>query len=86
MENIMIMYSSYNCGYCDLAKKLLNEKGIQFKDINIQVETEKRNEMLQKSNGRRTVPQIFYKDLHIGGYQELKKLDLSGKLDSILDG
>ena len=42
--------------------------------------------MLQKSNGRRTVPQIFYKDLHIGGYQELKKLDLSGKLDSILDG
>ena len=82
----MIIYSSYNCGYCDLAKKLLNEKGISFKEINIQVEIEKRDEMLQKSNGRRTVPQIFYKDLHIGGYQELKKLDLSGKLDNILDG
>ena len=80
------MYSSYNCGYCDLAKKLLTEKDIQFKEINIQVETEKREEMLQKSNGRRTVPQIFYKDLHIGGYQELKKLDLSGELDNILDG
>ena len=86
MENFMTIYSSYNCGYCDLAKKLLNEKGILFKEINIQVETEKRDEMLQKSNGRRTVPQIFYKDLHIGGYQELKKLDLSGKLDNILDG
>jgi len=82
----MIIYSSYNCGYCDLAKKLLNEKGISFKEINIQVEIEKRDEMLQKSNGRRTVPQIFYKDLHIGGYQELKKLDLSGKLDNILNG
>ncbi len=82
----MIIYSSYNCGYCDLAKKLLNEKGISFKEINIQVEIEKRDEMLQKSNGRRTVPQIFYKDLHIGGYQELKKLDLSGELDNILDG
>ena len=86
MDNSILMYSSHNCGYCDLAKKLLNEKGIQFKEINIQVETGKRDEMLQKSNGRRTVPQIFYKDLHIGGYQELKKLDLSGKLDSILDG
>mgnify|MGYP000458325765 FL=1 len=82
----MIIYTSYNCGYCDLAKKLLNEKGISFKEINIQVEIEKRDEMLQKSNGRRTVPQIFYKDLHIGGYQELKKLDLSGELDNILDG
>ena len=86
MENVMIIYTSYNCGYCDLAKKLLNEKGTSFKEINIQVEIEKRDEMLQKSNGRRTVPQIFYKDLHIGGYQELKKLDLSGELDNILDG
>ena len=86
MENVMIIYTSYNCGYCDLAKKLLNEKGTSFKEINIQVEIEKRDEMLQKSNGRRTVPQIFYKDLHIGGYQELKKLGLSGELDNILDG
>ena len=47
MDNSILMYSSHNCGYCDLAKKLLNEKGIQFKEINIQVETEKRDEMLQ---------------------------------------
>ena len=58
----------------------------QYDEINIQNFPEKRDEMLMKSNGKRTVPQIFFKNLHIGGFDELKKLDVSGKLDSILDG
>ena len=49
-------------------------------------DSSQRDTMLERANGKRTVPQIFFKNLHIGGFEELKKLDVSGKLDSILDG
>ena len=86
MSNNIIVYSSNFCNYCVQAKKLLEKLNLSYNEINIQNFPEKRDEMLLKSNGKRTVPQIFFKNLHIGGFEELKKLDVSGKLDSILDG
>ena len=86
MSDQIIIYSSYNCGYCDLAKKLLDQKQIKYQEINIQDDPSQRDIMLERANGKRSVPQIFFKNLHIGGFEELRKLDVSGKLDSIFDG
>ena len=84
MKNITI-YSSNNCGYCELAKSLLDSLNYQYHEINIQKIPDKRDEMLRKSNGRRTVPQIFINDLHVGGYDELNKLHLKGKLTELIN-
>ena len=86
MESPIIIYSSINCGYCEMAKKLLDEKKINYQEINLYEETYKREEMLNKSNGKRTVPQIFYGNIHIGGYEDLKMLELSGKLEKMING
>ena len=85
MSDQIIIYSSYNCGYCDLAKKLLDKKQIKYQEINIQDDPSQRDVMLERANGKRTVPQIFFKELHIGGFEELNKLEMSGTLDKILD-
>ena len=84
MKNIII-YSSNNCGYCELAKSLLDSLNYQYQEINIQEMPDKRDEMLRKSNGRRTVPQIFINDLHVGGCDELNKLHLKGKLTELIN-
>jgi len=84
MNKEILIYSSYNCGYCDRAKKLLNEKKISYKEINIQDNPNEREAMLKKANGRRTVPQIFIKDVHIGGFQELHKIVIEGNLENYL--
>ena len=84
MKNIII-YSSNNCGYCELAKSLLDTLNYQYHEINIQEMPDKRDEMLRKSNGRRTVPQIFISDLHVGGYDELNKLHLKGELTELIN-
>ena len=84
MNKEILIYSSYNCGYCDRAKKLLNEKKISYREINIQDNPTEREVMLKKSNGRRTVPQIFIKDVHIGGFQELHKIVIEGNLEKYL--
>ena len=84
MKNIII-YSSNNCGSCELAKSLLDSLNYQYQEINIQEMPDKRDEMLRKSNGRRTVPQIFINDLHVGGYDELNKLHLKGKLTELIN-
>ena len=68
------------CNFCDAAKRLLVRNNIPFKEINIALEEGKREEMLTKSNGRKTIPQIFFNDLHIGGYQELRELEKKGEL------
>ena len=81
----IIIYSSNNCGYCELAKNLLDSLSYQYQEINIQEMPNKRDEMLRKSNGRRTVPQIFVGDVHVGGYDELNKLHLKGKLTALLN-
>ncbi len=84
MDKEILIYSSYNCGYCDRAKKLLEEKSISYREINIQDNPTEREVMLKKANGRRTVPQIFINEVHIGGFQELHKIVIEGNLEKYL--
>ena len=72
------------CNFCDAAKRLLSRNNIPFNEINIALEEGKREEMLKKSNGRRTIPQIFIEDYHVGGYVELRALENKGELDNLL--
>ena len=83
MKNI-IVYSGPMCGYCDAAKRLLERNNLEFTDIDVSTKDGLRDEMTKKANGRRTIPQIFFNDEHIGGYQELRDLEKSGKLLSSL--
>ena len=83
MKNILI-YTGPSCNFCDAAKRLLNRNNIPYKEINIALEQGKREEMLEKSNGRRTIPQIFFNELHIGGYQELRELEKKGELQDLV--
>ena len=84
MTNNIIVYSSNFCHYCVQAKKLLERLNLSYQEINIQNFPEKREEMLSKSNGKRTVPQIFVNNYHVGGYDELNSLVQKGEFDSIL--
>ena len=84
MKNVTV-YMGPMCAYCDAAKRLLNKKNIPFKEINIALEEDKMSEMLEKSNGMKTIPQIFIENKHIGGYDELRDLENKGELDKLLD-
>jgi glutaredoxin 3 len=78
------MYSSAVCPYCIRAEKLLNRKGVtDIEKIRIDLEPERREEMIRRT-GRRTVPQLFIGDVHVGGCDDLLALDRQGKLDLIL--
>ena len=77
------MYSTGVCPYCVLAEKLLVSKGVAVEKIRVDLDTEKRGEMMQLT-GRRTVPQIFVGETHVGGYDDLAALDQAGKLDELL--
>jgi glutaredoxin 3 len=83
MKNITV-YMGPMCSYCDAAKRLLNKKNIPFKEINIALEEGKMEEMLKKSNGMKTIPQIFIENSHIGGYDELRALENKGELDKLI--
>lgn len=84
MANITI-YTSPICPYCVKAKALLKQKGFeQIHEIDISKSDESRDEMMTKSNGRRTVPQIFINGTHVGGCDDLYALDKEGKLDPLL--
>ena len=74
MKNILI-YTGPSCNFCDAAKRLLNRNNLDYKVIDVSKGPELRDEMIQKANGRRTIPQIFFNDEHIGGYQELRDLE-----------
>ena len=80
----IVIYTGIRCAHCDWAKALLNKKNVEFVEYNVSMDPEKRDEMLKKSNGLRTVPQIFIGDSHIGGNLELQALEREGKLDSLL--
>ena len=84
MKNITV-YTGPMCSYCDAAKRLLNKKNIPFKEINIALEKGKMEEMLKKSNGMKTIPQIFIENSHIGGYDELRALENKGELDKLIN-
>ena len=84
MTNKIIVYTSDYCSYCVQAKKLLQNKGFDFDELNIQNDDNLRNEMLEKSNGMRTVPQIFINNTNVGGYTELAALVASGDIENLL--
>jgi glutaredoxin 3 len=78
------MYSTAVCPYCINAERLLTSKGVtEINKIRIDLQPELRDEMMQKT-GRRTVPQIYIDDRHIGGFDDLRALDLAGGLDPLL--
>ena len=78
------IYTKFMCPYCTRAKRLLEEKGAAFEEYDITMGGPKRAEMLQRANGRSTVPQIFIDDRHIGGSDDLAALNAAGKLEPLL--
>jgi glutaredoxin 3 len=79
----VVMYTTGWCPYCARARKLLQTKGVGFEEIDVEAQPEKRAEM-QTRSGRRTVPQIFIGDQHVGGSDDLHALEDAGKLDGLL--
>jgi glutaredoxin 3 len=83
MPNIT-MYCTAVCPYCNMAEKLLQKKGVtEINKIRIDLDPVKQGEMIERT-GRRTVPQIYIDDFHVGGFDDLSALDVDGKLDPLL--
>jgi glutaredoxin 3 len=80
------IYTKFMCPYCTRAKRLLTDKGASFDEYDITMGGPQRDEMLQRSGGRSTVPQIFIDGQHVGGSDDLAALDQAGKLDPMLAG
>jgi glutaredoxin 3 len=78
------MYSTMFCPYCARARSLLQRKGVAFTDVDVDVEPERRDEMIRRAHGGYTVPQIFIDGEHIGGSDDLVALDQAGRLDAKL--
>ena len=78
------MFSGPLCNFCEAAKRLLLRNNLEFNEIDVSTKNDLRDEMIKKANGRRTIPQIFFDDKHIGGYQELRALEKSGELNNLL--
>jgi glutaredoxin 3 len=79
----IVMYSTGWCPYCLRARALLERKGLAFREIKVDEDPAERAAMLARSGGRRTVPQIFIGERHVGGFDELYALDKSGELDTL---
>lgn len=79
------IYTTPICGYCHAAKRLLTQKGVAFEEIDVMQDPTQRTEMTQRSNGGRTVPQIFINGTHVGGCDDLYALERAGKLDPMLE-
>ena len=78
------IYTSPLCGYCHAAKRLLTQKGVDFHEVDILANPDRKPEMISRSGGGRTVPQIFVGDTHVGGCDDLYALERAGKLDPLL--
>lgn len=78
------IYSSMFCPFCHRAKKLLSAKGVAFTEIDVDMDAARRREMMDRANGRHTVPQIFIDGVHVGGSDDLAALDRAGRLDPML--
>tara|TARA_Y100000741_G_scaffold89561_1_gene66207 strand:+ start:571 stop:825 length:255 start_codon:yes stop_codon:yes gene_type:complete len=83
MKKITV-YTGPVCNYCDAAKRLLKRNNALFTEINIAEVDGALDEMLKKSNGKRTIPQIFFDEQHIGGYEEIRALEKDNKLQDLL--
>lgn len=80
------IYTKFGCGYCVRAKRLLDQKDVDYTEYDITLGGPKRDEMMKRAPGARTVPQIFIGDTHVGGSDELHALDREGRLDALLGG
>jgi glutaredoxin 3 len=78
------LYTSPLCGYCHAAKRLLSAKGVPFTEIDVSGDRDRRAEMVRRSNGGRTVPQIFIGEELVGGFDDMNALERAGRLDAIL--
>jgi glutaredoxin 3 len=78
------IYTTRYCPYCHAAKRLLSHKGVDFVEIDVSGDAKRRGEMVARSNGRMTVPQIFIGAVHVGGFDDLSALDRAGRLDPLL--
>jgi glutaredoxin 3 len=80
------IYTTPICPYCAMAKRLLDRKGVAYREIDVSRDPALRAAMTQRANGRRTVPQIFIGTVHVGGSDDLHDLEDAGKLDPLLAG
>ena len=83
MKNIT-MYTGPMCSFCEAAKRLFSRNNLKYEEIDISTKENLRDEMIKKSNGKRTIPQIFFNDYHVGGYVELRALEKENKLKDLL--
>lgn len=86
MTTPFLMYASRFCPFCHAAAQLLSNRGIEFEEIDVDMDPARRAEMMQRAGGRHTVPQIFAGERHIGGCDDLYALERSGGLDALLAG
>ncbi|MDH4583195.1 glutaredoxin 3 [Pseudomonas sp. BN415] len=82
--NDVILYTTRTCPYCVAAKSLLQRKGVRATEVDVQFDPERFREMLERSGGRRSVPQIFIGSRHVGGFDDLAALERQGQLDPLL--
>ena len=80
------IYTTPWCPYCIRAKRLLDEKGAAYREIDVMGDSDARAEMMRRANGRRTVPQVFIGGTHVGGSDDLYALERAGRLDALLAG
>lgn len=80
-----VLYGTAYCPFCIRAKALLEKKGVDYKEIRVDLQPLLRREMMEQSNGKHTVPQIFIGDIHVGGCDELFALERQGRLDPLLN-
>jgi len=81
----VIIYTGAMCNYCSAAKHLLNKKEVDYTEFDISIDASKMQEMQERTKGARTIPQIFIGKTYVGGYDELKALEVAGKLNSLLE-
>ncbi len=85
MTKSIVIYSKDYCPYCKMAKALLNQKGVAFTEYEVSEDAARMAEMIERSGGGRTVPQIFIGDVHVGGGTDIVALDRAGGLDPLLE-
>ena len=83
MKSVEI-YTSPMCGFCHAAKRLLNQKGVEFSEVDVLMHPGRKPEMVQRAGGKHTVPQIFIGTRHVGGCDDLFELERQGRLDNLL--
>lgn len=83
--SVIQIYTTAVCPYCVAAKNLLKSRGLEWEEIRVDTDPTRREEMLQRSAGQRTVPQIFINEAHVGGFQQLAEADRSGRLNALLE-